>query len=74
LIRIDCCLDLILCGVTMKHIMEHEDFLGPIKNVQDSKCLSASQYYSFIATFMQHLHSSIPANDYLDFSSRPTSR
>jgi archaeosine synthase beta-subunit len=52
----------------MKHIIEHEDFLGPIKNVQDSKCLSASQYYSFIAKFMKHLHSSIPANDYLDFS------
>ena len=68
LIRIDFCPGLIPCGVTVKHIREHEDFLGPIKNVQDSKCLSASQYYSFIATFMQHLHSSIPANDFLDFS------
>ena len=52
----------------MKHIREHEDFLGPLKTVQDSKCLSASHYYSFIATFMQHLHSSIPTNDFIDFS------
>ena len=52
----------------MKHILEHEDFLGPIKNVQDSRCLSASHYYSFIGKFMKNLHSGIPANDYLDFS------
>ena len=52
----------------MKRILEHEDFLGPIKNVQDSKSLSASHYYSFIGNFMKHLHSGIPSNDYHDFS------
>lgn len=50
-----------------KNIIEHKDALGPLKNVEESTCLSASQYYTFIAEFMRYLHSGIPPNDYLDF-------
>lgn len=38
-------------------------FLGPMESVQDAGSLSASQYYSFIAQFMQHIHSGIPPYD-----------
>jgi radical SAM enzyme (TIGR01210 family) len=37
-----------------------------MESVQDAGNLSASQYYSFIANIMKHLHSSIPASDPLD--------
>jgi len=49
-------------------MMDGANVFGPKKNVHDSGSLSASQYYSFIARFMKHLHSSIPPNDPPDLS------
>ena len=37
--------------------------LGPMESVQGSGNLSVSRYYSFIASFMKHLHSGIPPSD-----------
>ena len=39
------------------------DSLGPMESVQGAGNLSVYKYYSFIANFMKHLHSGIPASD-----------
>ena len=50
----------------MKEIMKATDTFGSLKNVRESKSFPVSQYYSFIAKFMEHLHSRIPSNDSAD--------